>query len=149
MIRKANIKDSKNIQALVNAYAKNGEMLPLSLNDIYENILKFVVWEEDGELLGCVAMHPTWEDMAEVRSIAVAAKAKGRGIGYKLVEVCMDMAREIGMEKIFLLTYVPDFFRKLGFELTDKENLPKKIWADCLKCTKFPDCDEIAMIKEL
>lgn len=149
MIRKANIKDAKRIQEIVNTYAKKGEMLLLSLNDIYENILKFVVWEEDGEVIGCVAMHPTWEDMAELRSIAVTEEAKGRDIGTQLVAKCEEMAREVGLIKIFLLTYVPSFFGKLGYTELDKENLPKKIWADCLKCSKFPDCDEIAMMKML
>ena len=149
MIRDALISDAKVIQKLVNSFANNGEMLPLSLNDVYENILKFVVWEEEGEVVGCCALHPTWEDLAEVRSIAVCESMKGKGIGYKLVVEVLDRAKKLGIKNMFLLTYVPGFFEKLGFTIVEKETLPKKIWSDCLKCTKFPDCDEIAMSMEL
>jgi len=149
MIRRAVMSDAKRIQTLVNSYAKDGEMLPLSINDIYEKILEFIVWEEGGVVYGCCAMHPTWEDLAEIRSVAVDASAKRGGIGRKMVEHCIGMASDIGIQKIFLLTYVPNFFEKLGFIEVEKEELPKKIWSDCLKCAKFPDCDEIAMIKSL
>ncbi|PLX65725.1 MAG: GNAT family N-acetyltransferase [Denitrovibrio sp.] len=149
MIRKAVMADAKTIQSLVNTYAKDGEMLPLSINDIYEKILEFVVWEEDGVLLGCCAIHPTWHDLAEIRSVAVSPDSKKGGIGKALVEKSIDTAQMLGINKIFLLTYVPEFFAKLGFTDVEKEELPKKIWSDCLKCTKFPDCDEIAMIKSL
>jgi len=149
MIRKAVMSDVKNIQALVNTYAKGGEMLSLSLNEIYERILEFVVWEEDGELMGCCAIHPTWEDLAEIRSVAVKSDSSRQGIGKALVERSIETARTLGIKKVFLLTYVPGFFGKLGFTELEKEQLPKKIWSDCLKCSKFPDCDEIAMIKPL
>lgn len=149
MIRKAVMADAKSIQTLVNTYAKGGEMLPLSINEVYEKILEFVVWEEDGELLGCCALHPTWDDLAEIRSIAVSPDNKKSGIGRSLVEKSLETAGVLGIHKVFLLTYVPGFFAKLGFTEVEKELLPKKIWSDCLKCAKFPDCDEIAMMKSL
>lgn len=149
MIRPAVMSDVKSIQTLVNYYAKDGEMLSLSLNDIYEKILEFVVWEEGGEIIGCCALHPTWEDLAEIRSIAVRSDIGKKGVGKALVEKSLETAVTLGISKVFLLTYVPGFFSKLGFEEVEKEQLPKKIWSDCLKCTKFPDCDEIAMIKTL
>jgi len=149
MIRKALMSDAKAIQTLVNTYAKDGEMLPLSINDIYEKILEFVVWDDGGELLGCCAIHPTWEDLAEIRSVAVNPNSKKNGIGRALVERSIETAQILGISKVFLLTYVPGFFGKLGFTEVEKEELPKKIWSDCLKCAKFPDCDEIAMIKKL
>lgn len=151
MIRKAVMKDAKSIQNLVNSFAKGGgEMLSLSLNEIYEKILEFVVWEEDGEVVGCCAIHPTWEDLAEIRSVAVNPKTGRQGIGKAMVEQSIETAAKLGISRVFLLTYVPEFFRKLGFsEVEKKEELPKKIWSDCLKCTKFPDCDEIAMIKSI
>lgn len=149
MIRKAVMADAKNIQNLVNTYAKGGEMLPLSINEIYEKILEFVVWEEDGVIVGCCAIHPTWDDLAEIRSVAVNPEVKKKGIGRALVEKSIESAVNLGITKIFLLTYVPEFFRKLGFTEVEKEMLPKKIWSDCLKCAKFPDCDEIAMMKQL
>lgn len=141
--------DAKNIQNLVNTYARNGEMLPLSINDVYEKILEFVVWEEDGEIIGCSALHPTWEDLAEIRSVAVKPDVKKKGVGRAVVENCIETAVRLGISKVFLLTYVPGFFSKLGFTIVEKEELPKKIWSDCLKCAKFPDCDEIAMMKSL
>jgi amino-acid N-acetyltransferase len=149
MIRKAVMADAKSIQNLVNSFASNGEMLPVSINEIYEKILEFVVWEEDGKILGCCAMHPTWENLAEIRSVAVSKEAGRKGIGKAIVETSIQKAVDIGINEIFLLTYVPGFFRKLGFEEIEKELLPKKIWSDCLKCAKFPDCDEIAMKKVL
>jgi amino-acid N-acetyltransferase len=149
MIRKAVMADAKNIQNLVNSHAKVGLMLPVSINEIYEKILEFVVWDEDGEVLGCCAMHPTWENLAEIRSVAVSQFSVKKGIGTAVVESAMQMAREVGITDAFLLTYQPGFFAKLGFVETEKENLPKKIWSDCLKCAKFPDCDEIAMKRTL
>ena len=149
MIRKDVMDDAKAIQTLVNTYEKDGEMLPLSINDIYEKILEFVVWDDGGELLGCCAIHPTWEDLAEIRSVAVNPNSKKNGIGRALVERSIETAQILGISKVFLLTYVPGFFGKLGFTEVEKEELPKKIWSDCLKCAKFPDCDEIAMIKKL
>jgi len=149
MIRKAVMSDAKNIQNLVNSFAKDGEMLPVSINEIYEKILEFVVWEEDGEILACSAMHPTWENLAEIRSVAVSSNAGKKGIGRAVVETSIQMAKDVGISEVFLLTYVPGFFGKLGFAEVEKELLPKKIWSDCLKCAKFPDCDEIAMKKTL
>lgn len=148
MIRDAKISEAKVIQSLVNAYAKKGEMLSLSLNDIYEKIFEFMLFEENGEVLGCCAIHPSWEDLAEVRSLAVREDAFGRGIGRALVESAINKAREFGIKNVFALTYKPEFFQKMGFREIKKENLPKKIWSDCLKCPMFPDCDEIAVIKE-
>jgi amino-acid N-acetyltransferase len=145
VIRKAKVSDAKNIQKLINSYADKGEMLPVSLHDVYENIFKFVIWDEDGEVRGCSACHVAWEDLCEIRSVAVSVETKQKGVGTQLINACLDMAREVGVNKVFLLTYVPDFFKKFGFEIVDMEVLPKKIWSDCLKCVKFPDCDEIAM----
>jgi amino-acid N-acetyltransferase len=149
MLRKATLADTRQIQKLVNAHASKGDMLPLSISEICEKILEFIVWEEEGELLGCCAMHPSWEDLVELRSIAVAECASKKGIGKIMVEKVLEMSRTIGAKKIFLLTYKPDFFAKFGFVIVEKDTLPKKIWSDCLKCTKFPDCDETAMQMEL
>lgn len=148
MIREALISDAKSIQSLVNEYAKKGEMIPLSLNDIYERILEFIVYECDNKIVGCCSLHPTWNDLAEIRSLAVDINYHGRDIGYQMVKTNIERAKKIGFKKIFALTYKPLFFEKLGFHQVDKEVLPKKIWTDCLKCIKFPDCDELAVILE-
>ncbi len=145
MIRKARIKDARAIQQLLLKYAADGLMLSRSLHDIFESIRDIYVYEENGEVVGTVWLHICWEDLAEVRSLAVAAAAGRKGVGRRLVEACLDEAREIGMSKVFCLTYQPEFFGKLGFVEIEKSDLPQKIWSDCIKCAKFPECDEIAM----
>jgi amino-acid N-acetyltransferase len=149
MIRSAKITDAKSIQGLVNSYAKNGEMLFLSLSEVYEKIFEFEVYEKDGEILGCCALHPSWEDLAEIRSIAIREDYIGKGIGKSLIESAINRAKKLGIKKVFALTYKLDFFQKLGFTEVPKDTLPKKIWSDCLKCPLFPDCNEIAVIKEI
>jgi amino-acid N-acetyltransferase len=149
MIRKAHIADVKAIHKLLNAYARDGLMLSRSLSEIYEALRDFYVWEEAGEVVGTVCLHICWEDLAEVRSLAVAAELSGRGIGRRLVETCLDEARQLGLRKVFALTYQVDFFARLGFREIEKSELPHKIWGDCMKCPKFPECDEIAMTVEL
>jgi len=149
VIRRAKIKDSKNIQSLVNHFADRGDMLHLSLEQIYERIFEFLLYEEDGKVLGCCALHPTMADLAEIRSLAVDESVHGKGIGRRLVEECLKLAKEMGFEEVFALTYKQKFFEKLGFKVVKKESFPRKIWSDCIKCPKFPDCDEIGMIIKL
>jgi amino-acid N-acetyltransferase len=145
MIRKARIPDAKTIHKLLMTYAKDGLMLSRSLAEIYETIRDFYVFEDQGEVVGTVCLHICWEDLAEVRSLAVAERMGGRGIGRLLVESCIDEARHLGLKKVFALTYKPEFFGKLGFGILEKSELPHKIWGDCIKCAKFPECDETAM----
>jgi amino-acid N-acetyltransferase len=149
MVRKARIADSKPIHKLLLTYAREGLMLSRSLPDIYESIRDFYVFEEGGETIGTVCLHICWDDLAEVRSLAVAGSHEGRGLGRQLVQACLDEARELGLKKVFALTYKPGFFGKLGFREIEKSQLPQKIWGDCMKCAKFPECDEIAMTLEL
>ncbi|KAB0666086.1 N-acetyltransferase [Oryzomonas japonica] len=149
MIRKAQISDVKEIQKLLMKYASQGDMLSRSLSELYESIRDFYVVVDDGKLLGAAALHIVWDDLAEVRSVAVAEEVGRRGIGSQLVQACIDEARQIGLRRIFCLTYRPDFFATLGFRLVDKSELPQKVWGDCIKCVKFPDCDENAMILDL
>jgi len=150
MIRKARIADVKAIQKLIAEYARKGDMLPRSLSEIYENLRDyFVAVEGDGEIVGSAAIHIVWEDLAEVRSVAVRADRAGRGIGTRLVEACVSEAIVLGITRVFALTYKPAFFEKLGFVPVDKAQLPHKIWSDCLKCSKFPDCDEVALVADL
>lgn len=149
MIRKARIADAKAIHKLLVGYARDGLMLPRSLSELYETIRNFYVFEEQGSIVGTVCLQLCWEDLAEVRSLAVAAEYEGRGIGRQLVEVCLNEARELGLPRVFALTYQDVFFAKLGFKIIEKTELPHKIWGDCLKCAKFPECDEIAMSIDL
>ncbi|HEX7520356.1 MAG TPA: N-acetyltransferase [Candidatus Deferrimicrobium sp.] len=141
--------DVKGIQQLIAEYARKGDMLPRSLADIYENLRDYFVFEEDdGALAGSAAIHIMWEDLAEVRSLAVREGKMRRGIGTQLVESCISEAIVLGIGRVFALTYKPKFFEKLGFHVVDKAELPQKIWTDCLKCSKFPDCDEVALVAD-
>ena len=145
MIRRAKIADVKDIQRLVNAFAAKNAMLPRALSTIYENVRDFYVADEEGRVVGCCALHVTWGDLAEVKSLAVEESTQGKGYGKVLVETCLQDARDLGLPKVFALTYVPGFFEKLGFSLVDKATLPHKIWSECINCPKFPDCGEEAV----
>jgi len=150
VIRKAIIGDVGRIQALVNHYASKETMLGLSLSEIYDQIRDFTVAEGPRRtLIGVCALHVIWDDLAEIRSLAVDPKIRRRGVGRSLVEHCLEEARGLQIPKVFALTYQPDFFRRIGFERVDKAELPHKVWRDCLKCTKFPNCDETAVLKIL
>jgi len=146
MIRKANITDVKAIQSLVNQFADSGQMLPRSLNELYESLRDFHVFEEKGSLVGVCALHVSWDGLAEIRSLAVRRDRMKQGIGADLVKHCLAEAAHLQIERVFVLTYQDGFFRKLGFIDVDKKELPHKIWTDCLNCVKFPDCDESALI---
>lgn len=145
-IRKASITDAKLIHKLVNDFARKDEMLPRALNELYESIRDFIVFEEDDKIKGVCALHILWEDLAEIRSFAVMEEYQKQGIGKKLLAKALKEAKDLGIKKVFALTYRPEFFKKTGFKETDKAKLPQKIWGDCLKCHKFPECDEHAVI---
>ncbi|MEW5802347.1 MAG: N-acetyltransferase [bacterium] len=145
MITRPKVNEGKLIQNLVNLYAANGLLIPLSLHEIYERIREFFVYRIEEQIVGVASLHVVWEDLAELRSMAVHPDYQHRGIGKALGQRCLDEARELCLKKVFLLTYKKDFFQKVGFQEVDKSELPQKVWSDCIKCVKFPDCDEIAM----
>jgi amino-acid N-acetyltransferase len=150
VIRRATIADAEQIQQLINQFADAGRLLPRSLSEIYDNLRDFHVYEDhDHRIGGVCALHICWEDLAEIRSLAVTQGERKKGIGMKLVEACLEEARQLGVKQVFLLTYIPPYFERAGFRLVDKSTLPHKIWADCIKCVKFPDCDETALILDL
>ncbi len=148
MIRKGKVTDVKEIQMLINAYADTGLLLPRSLSEIYDFLRDYSVYMEDQgqSVLGTCALHICWEDLAEIRSLAVKEGYWRRSIGSSLVETCISEAKGLGLRDLFVLTYIPDFFKRFGFKTVDKGTLPHKIWADCIRCVKFPECKEIAMI---
>lgn len=146
MIRKAKISDVKAMQSLVNHYAESGQMLPRTLNELYEDLRDFHVFEESGSLIGVCALHVSWDGLAEIRSLAVRQDRIKSGIGTALVRQCLAEAAQLQAERVFVLTYQAGFFKKLGFTDVEKKELPHKIWTDCLNCVKFPDCDESALI---
>jgi amino-acid N-acetyltransferase len=149
MMRKAKISDVKEIQKLINYYAKNDEMLPRSLNQIYEQLQNFYVVELNRKIAGCCELFITWEDLAEVKALAVAPNYKGKGLGSELVKRCISTAKQLGVKKVFALTFKPEFFLKLGFKIVSKDVMPHKIWFECVKCPLFPDCNEVPVMKEI
>jgi amino-acid N-acetyltransferase len=149
MIRKAEIKDIVHIQNIINNFAKDGLMLARSLNELYENLRDFWVYELEKKVVGCCALHISWKDFAEIKSLAVEKKFQKRGIGTALVEACIQEARQLGVKNIFVLTYIPQYFKQFDFKKIAHKKLPHKIWAECINCPKFPNCKEIALIKKL
>lgn len=149
MVRKAVLNDVQSIHEIVEAFAKKGIMLHRPITEIYDNLRDFFVCDENGVAVGTCALHICSGDMGEIRSLAVREDRTGRGIGSKLVEACLNEARSLGLKKVFALTYKSRFFQRLDFRVISKEVLPHKIWGDCIKCVKFPNCDEIAVITEL
>ncbi len=149
MIRKAHLDDIKVIQHIINFYAKQDRMLPRPLNELYENIRDFFVYEEEGRILGCSALHIAWEDLAEVKSLAVEEAEQNKGIGSQLLSACLEEAKRLKAKRVFVLTYIPDFFKKFGFREIEHSELPHKIWNECIRCVKFPDCDENALVIDL
>ena len=148
--RQAKFSDVEEIYNLIAGYASQGIMLPKPHNVLYETIREFIVAEEIStkKIVGTGALHMTWNELAEVRSMAVHEEYKRHGIGADIVKKLLAEGVEVGVKKFFTLTYTPEFFRSLGFKTVDKNTLPHKIWKECIECPKFPNCDEIAMILE-
>ena len=147
--RKATFNDIEQIFALVNDYASDGVMLARSRNTLYETLRDMVVAEdEQGAIVGVGGLHILWDRLAEVRTMAVSPRLTRRGIGAEIVKRLLEEGRKIGVTKFFTLTYKPGFFQTLGFHTVTKETLPPKVWKDCIDCPKFPNCDEIALIRE-
>lgn len=149
MLRKAKIKDIKQIQELINQFARQDLMLPRSLNELYDNLRDFWVVEQNKKIVGCCALHISWDDLAEIKCLAVSRKEQKSGLGKELVSSCINEAGSLGAKKVFALTYEPNFFMKIGFKKIKHASLPHKIWAECINCCKFPDCDETALLKSL
>lgn len=148
-VEKAKIKDVPRLHQLINYFAEKDEMLARPLSELYEQIRDYFVVREDGEVVGCVALHVSWADLAEVKALAVAEEKQEQKIGSALVRSCLEEAGELGIPQVFCLTYKPEFFEKLGFTRVDKMTLPRKVWTECYRCPKFPDCDEVALVFNL
>lgn len=148
-LRRAKMGDVNQIRRLINNFAAEGTMLPVSLNMLYERLRNFLVVEENNKIIGCVALKIVWKDLGEIRSLAISKKHQGKGYGKILVKKALNEAKALDLKKIFTLTYVPEFFEKLGFEKIMKSKLPHKVWSDCINCPKFPRCDETALLKIL
>ena len=149
MIRKAKMNDVFEMKELINSYATEGCMLPRSLDSLFTNIRDFAVMEDDGKIVGCCGVHPDWEDLGEVVSFAIDRPFTRQGKGTQLLEACIEDAKSIGLSQLFVLTSSPTFFEKKGFVAVQKEKLPWKIWADCVNCAKYPDCNSVSLVKEI
>ncbi len=149
MVRKAKMTDVPAIQRLVNFYAQKGDLLPRTLQELYERVRDFYVFEQEGRIAGVCSLFIYWADLAEIRSLAVEPEFEGRGIGRAVTEACIAEARELGITRVFALSYKTAFFERLGLRIVNKIDLPEKIWKDCLRCTKFYHCDEVAVLLDL
>lgn len=151
MIRKAKLHDVTAIHALLQQYAVKGELLPRPLSALYDHVRSFSISLDENKklIVGCCALQFCWEDLAEIRSLAVHPDYQGKNIGSELTKTVLSEAKHFETKKVFTLTYKPAFFQRFGFVQIHRSDLPIKIWADCITCVKFPDCDETAMMKEI
>ena len=148
-MEKARINDVPQMHGLINYFADRDEMLARPLSEIYENIRDYFVVRQGERVIGCAALHVSWLDLAEIKSLAVAGDSQKQGIGAQLVKACLKEARELGIATVFCLTYKPGFFEQFGFFQLDRMELPRKVWTECYRCPKFPNCDEVALICHL
>ena len=148
-VEKARIKDVGQMHQLINYFADKGIMLSRPLSEIYENIRDYFVVRQGERVIACAALHVAWSDLAEIKSLAVAEENQTEGLGGQLVTACLNEARELGIPTVFCLTYKPGFFEKFGFSQVDKMELPRKVWTECYHCSKFPNCDEVALVCHL
>lgn len=145
-VEKARISDVPEIHRLVNYFAEKSLMLARPLSEIYENIRDYFVVRQEGRVIACAALHISWSDLAEIKSVAVDEENQKQGIGDQIIRACLKESEELGIATVFCLSYAPAFFEKLGFTQVDKMELPRKVWTECYRCPKFPDCDEVALI---
>jgi len=146
---RATVHDAEAIHALINFWAARGDMLPRTMGETFEHLRDFFVIRDEGRVVACVALHITWADLAEVKSLAVVEDRQSSGYGSVLVRACIEEGRALGLERLFALTYRPGFFERLGFQQVDVMSLPRKVWNECYRCPKFPGCNEIAMTLDL
>jgi amino-acid N-acetyltransferase len=147
-IRPARVGDVPAIHDLIKTFAERKLMIRRSPGELYESIREFLVAvDDDNKVIGCAAIHVFWEDLAELKCLAVSEATHGQGIGRLLVDACWKAARELEIESVFTLTYVPEFFEKCGYHRIEKADLPHKIWNECVRCPLFPNCNEVALIR--
>ncbi|MEW6697015.1 MAG: N-acetyltransferase [Bacillota bacterium] len=149
LIRKAKISDVEEIHKLISYYAAEGQMLARARTTLYEGIRELSVVEINGKVVAAGSLHVLWSDLAEIRALAVAPEYIRKGLGKALVETFLKEAKDLELPRVFALTYKPEFFAKCGFRLIDKEDLPQKVWKECVNCPQFPNCEESAVILEL
>ncbi len=145
-IERATIGDVSQIHRLINFFASRGKMLARSLSEIYGNVRDYQVVRDGEQVIACVALHVMWSDLAEIKSLAVAESNQKQGIGERMIRSCLAEAKKLGISTVFCLTYKPELFERVGFSRIDKMELPNKVWTECYRCPKFPNCDEVALV---
>lgn len=148
-VRRARIADVPGIAALVDRFAGRGEILPRTREEVYQTVREWVVAGQGGQIAGCGSLVILWADLAEIRSLVVAPEVQGQGVGRGLVAALTAQAAELEISQVFALTRKPGFFLKMGFRVVPRESLPRKIWKDCTRCTKFVGCDEVAVVRSV
>lgn len=148
-VEKATIGDVPSIQQLINHFADQSQLLHRPLSELYENLRDYFVVRDGDQVVGCGSLHIVWDDLAEIKALAVAEGHQSQGIGGQIVAVCIGEAKELGIPTVFCLTYRPTFFERFGFSRVDLMSLPRKVWGECFRCPKFPNCDETALIVHL
>lgn len=149
VIRKAVVADVPQVHALIHKFAAQERMLPRSFHELYEHLRDFWVAEWEGKIVGCCALHLFGADLAEIKSLAVAESHQNIGIGRRLVQACVAEALQIGIPRLFCLTYEVEFFQRCGFRVVDRAQFPRKVWTECVRCPKFFHCTEVAMVREV
>jgi amino-acid N-acetyltransferase len=151
LVRKAKIGEVRALQQILAHYAREGKLLARSLSELYSHLRDMFVCVEPQkeQVVGCCALHIVWDNLAEIRSAAVLEELQGQGLGRQLVEACIAEAKDLEIARLFVLTIETGFFEHVGFRIVDKDILPHKIWADCIHCPKYPECDETAMVLDL
>jgi len=148
-IRKPKLTEMAGIKRLLDAAAAKGLLLQRPIMELYEFARDFYVYVDEQGVGGCCALHIDMVDLAEVRSLAVRPDLQGQGVGVKLLNACLDEARAMDIARVYALTRNQAFFEGQGFALIDKHELPHKVFADCVRCPLFPDCDEVAVVRSL
>ena len=143
------ITDVEAVKELIDAYSADGITIPRSYNYLYQNLRDFIVCKAGDEIAGCCSIHLVWEDLAEVKSLAIKKEFQNRGIGARLVKKCVLDAKGFGAARIYALTKAPQFFEKLGFKRAAREDLPTKVWGECINCMRYYKCDETAVVLDL
>jgi amino-acid N-acetyltransferase len=151
IVEKAKATDVPAIYSILRGFSTQGLLLPRSYVNIYESLQTFYVArapEDPSTVVGVAALQVAWNNLAEVRSLAVLEEHRGKGYGQALTLAVESDARSLAIERMFVLTYVPNFFLKMGYEIVSLEYLPQKIWAVCFNCVHYPDCQEVSLVKE-
>jgi len=149
IVHRATLADVEEMHELINRFSQQGLMLPRSRNQFYQDIRDFFVAEKGGQFAGCGALHVTWADLGEIRSLAVVERFQGNGVGHRIVDMLLEDARSLHLPRVFALTYQKAFFESIGFVEINKDDLPHKVWGECINCPKFPNCDETAVVLDL